>query len=162
MDGTGDGEVTGARRVPVPAVALGAAGLLPPLLAILARITATANDDFALGQFAMVVGLQYVSLILSFLGGMWWGIAAARLPATRIAPWLLVAVSPSLVAIALHILSNWFPGPSVVALGLAVAATLPVDRRLVRAGLAPRWWMKLRAPLSLGLAGETLVLAVLL
>jgi hypothetical protein len=151
-----------SRRVPAAAAALGGAGLLPPALAIAARLTAGGQGDVQLGDFAMLVGLQYVSLILSFLGGLWWGIAAARLPGNRVAPWLAVAVLPSLVALGLHILSNWFPGPSVVLLALALLATLPVDRRLVGDGLAPRWWMRLRVPLSCGLAVLTLGLAALL
>ena len=69
------------RRVPPAAAALGAAGLLPPLLAIAARLTAGITGDVQLQHFAMLVGLQYVGLILSFLGGLWWGIAVAKLPA---------------------------------------------------------------------------------
>ncbi|WP_419827723.1 DUF3429 domain-containing protein [Sphingomonas sp.] len=150
------------RRVPPAAAALGAAGLLPPLLAIAARLTAGITGDVQLQHFAMLVGLQYVGLILSFLGGLWWGIAVAKLPADRVSPWLALAVLPSLAALGVHVLSNWFPGPSVVLLALCVLATLLVDRRLAREGLAPRWWMRLRVPLSAGLAVLTLVLAALL
>lgn len=150
----------GARRVPMPAMVLGGAGLLPPLIAVFVRLSAGMGSD--LGRFAVVVGLAYVGLILSFLGGMWWGVAAARLRGAEIGPWLAVAVVPSLLAWALQTLSSWYPGPSVVALAVVLLATLLVDRRLAARGLAPGWWMRLRVPLSASLAAETLALAALL
>ncbi len=156
----GTGAAYGSRRVPVPALVLGAAGLLPPLLAIFVRLAAGGNVELA--HFAMLIGLGYVSLILSFLGGIWWGVAAARLPGERIGPLIAVSVLPSLAALALQILSNWFPGPSVVLLALALLATLLVDRRLAADALVPRWWLRLRVPLSCGLAAMTLGLAALL
>ena len=161
-NGTAGSEGTGygSRRVPVPALVLGGAGLLPPLLAIFVRLSA--GDGVPLARFAMLLGLQYVSLILSFLGGLWWGLAAARLPAERIGPMLGLAVVPTLIAFALQVGSGWYPHGATIALAVALLATLPVDRRLAAAGLAPRWWMRLRLPLSGGLAVLTLGLAALL
>jgi hypothetical protein len=46
-------------------------------------------------------------------------------------------------------------------LGISLIAALAVDWRLVRDGLAPRWWLGLRVPLSLGLGGLTLAIGVL-
>jgi hypothetical protein len=150
----------GTRRVPVPALVLGLAGLLPPLLAIFARLST--GGGVPLARFAMLLGLGYVSLILSFLGGLWWGLAASRLSAERIGPALALSVVPTLIAFALQILSGWYPHVAVVLLAVALLATLVVDRRLVIDGLAPRWWMRLRLPLSAGLAVLTLGLAALL
>ena len=43
----------------------------------------------------------------------------------------------------------------------AVLLTPLVDRRLAALGLAPHWWMRLRVPLSVGLALLTAIVAVL-
>lgn len=161
MSDTTTDEARGSRRVPMAVALLGGAGLLPPLLAIFARLSA-GQGNVEVGHFAMLVALVYVSLILSFIGGLWWGIAAVRLPPERMSGLIGLSVLPSLAAFFLFILSNWFPGPSVVALAFAIAATLLVDRRLAARRLVPRWWMRLRVPLSGGLAVLTLVLAVLL
>ncbi len=48
--------------------------------------------------------------------------------------------------------------PVLVALGAGLLIALGVDARL--APLAPRWWMKLRVPLSLLLGSATLALAL--
>lgn len=157
---TATGGGYGSRRVPMPAMVLGGAGLLPPLLAIFVRLSA--GSGVPLARFAMLLGLGYVSLILSFLGGLWWGLAAARLPAERIGAALALSVVPTLIAFALQIASGWYPHVAVVLLAVALLATLPVDRRLAADGLAPRWWMRLRLPLSAGLAVMTLGLAALL
>jgi hypothetical protein len=160
--GTGAGTPAGygSRRVPVPALVLGLAGLLPPLLAIFARLSA--GSGVPLARFAMLLGLGYVALILSFLGGLWWGLAASRLPAERIGRWLGLSVVPTLVAFLIQIVSGWYPHLATILLAVALVATLVVDRRLVIDGLAPRWWMRLRLPLSAGLAAMTLMLAALL
>ena len=53
----------------------------------------------------------------------------------------------------LKLATSWI----LVATGVAILMTLPVDRYLVRAGDAPRGWMRLRIPLSVGLGGLTIV-----
>ena len=45
--------------------------------------------------------------------------------------------------------------------GVALIAALLVDRALVRLGLAPPGWMRLRVPLSLGLGALTIVAGLL-
>ncbi len=54
---------------------------------------------------------------------------------------------------------------SVVSAAAVVAAgllgSLLVDMMLIRAGHAPVWWMKLRLPLSVGLAALTLLAGLL-
>ncbi len=110
---------------------------------------------------ARAVGALYAALILSFLGGMWWGIAAGAPAAERrrALGWLwIAAVVPSLVAFAC--LLPWALGyaslePVLVMLGAAIWLSLGVDIRITP--LAPRWWMMLRAPLSLALGLLTIV-----
>lgn len=138
---------------------LGAAGLIPQILVVLTLIA----DDPTTRYPALALGYAYAALILSFLGGLWWGIAA-RAPAT--APrWLWVAsVAPSLVALATAwpwMIGLSWPGPSLVALGIALIAALIVDFRLTALGLVPGNWLLLRVPLSIGLGLLTLAAGLL-
>lgn len=151
---------TSRTSAPDPVVTiLGFAGLLPQISALLALLVLGPRWHGA----AVIVAFAYAALILSFLGGMWWGIAAR---AEQRAPrWLwFAAVTPSLVAFAAAL--PWAfgaPAPrvSLFALGLAILGSLLVDRRLRAAGLAPGWWMRIRTPLSVGLGGLTLVIGIL-
>ncbi len=137
---------------------LGLAGLLPQIAALFVILERNAEWRFA----ALALAYAYAALILSFLGGLWWGLAAR---AERAPAWLwIAAVVPSLVALA----SFWpwamglpWPGPSLLWLGIALIASLGVDWQLVRAGLAPSWWLSLRMPLSIGLGGMTLAIGLL-
>jgi hypothetical protein len=139
--------------LPFAARALGLAGLIPQVLVVAALVTGGADVWFA----ALSLGYAYAALIFSFLGGLWWGLAA--MGGTRTPTWAWVAaVVPSLLALA----SAWpwatggtWPGPSLIFLGLAIAASLLVDLRLRAAGVTPGGWMALRVPLSLGLGGLT-------
>lgn len=141
------------------ALRLGLAGLLPQLAAAAAILLDT-NGEWHFGALAM--SYFYAAVILSFLGGLWWGLAAK---ADRVPDWVWVAaVAPSLIAFG----SAWpwavgdpWPGPSMVVLGLSLIGALGVDWRLVRDGLAPSWWMRLRVPLSLGLGAVTLAIGII-
>ena len=70
---------------------------------------------------ALSVGYGYAALIFSFLGGVWWGLAA--MGGARTPGWVWVAaVVPSLLALA----TAWpwatggtWPGPSLIVLGVA-------------------------------------------
>lgn len=137
---------------------LGLAGLLPQLAALAVLLSGDSAHHFQ----ALTLGYAYAALILSFLGGLWWGLAArAEAPPA----WLWVAaIIPSLIALASAI--PWsegrpWPGPSLVVLGIALIAALAVDWALARAKLAPPWWLSLRVPLSLGLGLSTLAIAAL-
>lgn len=138
--------------LPRPARLLGWSGLLPAAAALAAVLLAPPPVP----EFAFRAGALYAGLILSFLGGAWWGLATRAGP-ERAWPLYLVAVVPSLAALAL--LLGMTPVRLVV-LGLLVMATLPVDRALVGLGLAPAGWMQLRVPLSLALGLMTVALGV--
>ncbi|WP_237392513.1 DUF3429 domain-containing protein [Aurantiacibacter rhizosphaerae] len=112
---------------------------------------------------ALAIGWGYAALILSFLGGLRWGLAAAAPDRGRRAPnWLWVAsVAPSLLALVTFlpwVFGQDWPGPSLYILGAAIALSLLIDARLVT--VRPVWWMALRIPLSLGLGGATILLAL--
>lgn len=123
---------------------LGLAGLIPPLV-----LTAVAL--FELGIFApSAPGFvrSYAAIILSFLGGTWWAFA---LKEERPRAFLLVlAVLPSLAAWATMF---WFvPAQALFALAGLLLASLAIDALLVGWRMAPRWWLRLRLPMSLCLA----------
>lgn len=134
-------------RLPPIVAAFGFAGLIPPVLAAAALLLLPAG---AMQRFAWVALVFYGALIFSFLGGTWWAFSAARPSVGR----LTLAVGPSLLALViLLLLVSPLTRPYAAALlAVAVASSPLVDQALWAEGLAPRWWMRLRVPLSVGLA----------
>lgn len=140
------------------ALRLGLSGLLPQIAAAVILLDGKSEWHFT----ALAMSYFYAAVILSFLGGLWWGLAAK---ADRAPVWIWFAsVVPTLIAFA----SAWpwavgdpWPAPSMIVLGLSLIAALGVDWRLYRTGIAPGWWMGLRVPLSVGLGGITLAIGVL-
>ncbi|MGI4730228.1 MAG: DUF3429 domain-containing protein [Janthinobacterium lividum] len=138
-------------RVPAAVAVFGGAGLLPAIAAVAGLFVAPAGSP---QQFAWVILIFYGALIFSFLGGTWWAFAARGEGSPR-AEWLLAAVSPSLVSLVVLVMVL-APGTRPAAAVLLAAGILLsplVDGMLLSAGLAPAWWMRLRVPLSVGLAG---------
>lgn len=144
-------------RVGSAAFGLGFAGLVPQL----AAVVLTLGGGHVAG-FGRLIATGYGVLILSFLGGMWWGIAMRR--EQRQGGLVALAVLPSLVAAAIlawaGLSDEGAPGP-LLALGVAIMLTLLVDRQLVSTGEAPQGWMALRVPLSLGLGLLTIATGLL-
>ncbi len=143
---------------PTIARLLGFAGLLPHIAVVLILLERNSELRFS----ALSMGYAYAALILSFLGGIWWGFAAR---AERAPVWLWVAaVLPSLIALASFLpwaTGETWPGPSLVVIGVALIGSLGVDWQLHHTGLAPEWWLRLRLPLSLGLGTLSIAMAVL-
>ncbi len=138
---------------------LGYAGLLPQILALVAVAAGEPGGRFT----ALALSYAYAALILSFLGGLWWGLAAqARVPVPR---WVwFAAVAPSLIALVSAVpwaTGDAWPGPSMALLGLSLIGSLLVDYRLRAEGLCPSWWLRLRLPLSIGLGVLTLAIGYL-
>ncbi|GAA5048582.1 hypothetical protein GCM10023208_05900 [Erythrobacter westpacificensis] len=145
------------RTMPPAARFLGFAGLLPQLACLAAAWFGGPEWRWS----ALAIGWGYAALILSFLGGLWWGLAAGSPDEGRRAPaWLwLAAVVPSLLALATYlpwVLGARWPGPSLYVLGAAIILSVLVDMRLVT--IRPGWWLSLRVPLSLGLGVATILL----
>ena len=141
-------------KLPRVAFLLGLSGLLPQLVA--AAITLH-PPHAAFGQF---VAFLYAALIFSFVGGMWWGIAAVNTTAPR---WLYgVAVMPTLIAFAaglLWIVRTGSPSQSLVIVGLGLLFAPLVDWQLDRRQLLPKGWLTMRVILSAGLGALTLLAA---
>lgn len=142
---------------PVVPRTLGLLGLAPQIIAGYVLLENNAELHFA----ALCLAYAYATLILSFLGGLWWGLAA-RVPSPPGWIWY-AAVTPSLIAFAGAVpwaTAQPWPGPSLILIGGALIAALGIDWRLQRIGIAPDWWMSLRVPLSIGLGGMTLAIGL--
>nr|WP_277998603.1 DUF3429 domain-containing protein [Sphingomonas liriopis] len=129
---------------------LGYAGLFPQIAAVATCVFAPESDMGPMFAFG------YATLILSFLGGIWWGFAMRTANQGQIAS---IAVLPSLFGAGLILLSiaHVLPlGWALALMGSAVMLTLLIDRRLVEEHIAPAGWMSLRAPLSIGLGVLTI------
>lgn len=137
---------------------IGLAGLLPQAVAVILIVTGRGAFGFWAG---VLLALAYGAIILSFVGGVWWGFAMRRDAGQ--AALAAISVIPSLVALALVIAAaaTGLAHLALIALGVAIALTLLVDRYLVATGEAPAGWMRLRIPLSLGLGLITILAGVL-
>lgn len=131
--------------IPRAAMLLGLAGLLPfgwslgtVLSPALAEVTLAWVGPRFVGPY---VGLAYGTVILSFMAGVLWGFAVQA----RSGVYYALSVLPALWAFFLV-----GGGPVQAALWLAAgfAGLLGLDWLFWRAGLAPAWWMALRAGLT--------------
>ena len=144
-------------RVPASAAWLGGLGVIP-FVALAATLAFLDQDRQAIAVHALVA---YGASILSFLGGVHWGLGIAGrrgAPGTGLAGRLALSVVPSLVAW-VALLVTPFAGLMVLAGGIALM--LGVDLLTTRSGLAPAWYPRLRIPLSCAVA-TTLLAAGLL
>lgn len=145
---------TEPRWPPVP-FALGLGGLIPFWALAVAHVLPTSFGlDPALVAWALAI---YAATILSFLGGIRWGLTVAGGQRGGAAFDYAVSVIPQLWGWAAMILPD---RPRFLALALALLVLGPLDRRLVARGLAPAWFGRLRVILSVG-AGAALILAAL-
>lgn len=122
---------------------LGYLGLIPFISLAAVAIFAPAG----LRSLASEALLAYGATILSFLGGIYWGLAIAS-PSARSASLPLfvgVGVAPQLLGWA-ALLVPAQTGFVLTAAGLL--ALLFADRAAVKYGLAPGWFLHLRWPLS--------------
>lgn len=154
------------RSLSRPTQGLGYAGLLPALACLV--VVAVRDPDWS--AHAAFWGLSYAGIILSFLGGIWWGFAMRRERGQGALA--LLAVMPSLAAvfIVVGLITALDAGWrfercylwASVALAISLVATLAVDRQLEAAGEAPSGWTRFRATLSLGLGTLTLLIGVVI
>jgi hypothetical protein len=147
--------VTRKTDLPLIARILGYAGLLPQAAATL--LSAAGSPEYRFS--ALSLAFAYAALILSFLGALWWGLAAAYRGTAPSWVWP-VGVAPCLVALGTCLpwaMGGEWPAPSLFALALGIAVSPIVDWRLDRAGLCPPGWLRLRVRLSLGLAVLTAI-----
>ena len=131
-------------KVPASAAWLGGLGAVP-FIALSGALPLLDGAQRLVVSHAL---LAYGAVILSFLGGIHWGLAIRdHRGADMEQLWarLILSVAPSLAGwIALLVAGT----AGLLMLAIAVAAMLPVDLRATRRGDAPPWYPKLRIPLS--------------
>jgi hypothetical protein len=138
--------------MPLPALVLGLAGLLP-FLALSLQVAAGWPLSPRMTGPALYALKIYAAVILSFLGGVHWGLAMSRPPgAASQATWLSYCVSV-LPALCGWGVVAWLDAPAgnrvaLLALAAAFAALLACDLNAVAAGEAPRWYVRLRLVLT--------------
>lgn len=144
-------------RIPFPALALGAAGLLPFAYGLLLIFSSDgAWPTFGLFPSSPEGGLiileRFGAAILGFMGGCLWGFSSApsRVPTLAL---LTAASVPALIA-ALAIRPS--PALSCVWLAFGFVVVQAIDVVFHGRGITPDYWLNLRLPLT------ALVMAALL
>ena len=134
--------------VPRSALLLGLAGLLPFLWGVLtlyseaaSQLTVNTVGPRFTGPFVI---LSYGTIILSFMSGVLWGFAAR---AEDEAAGLGFALS-TLPALWAFFFVGGGPVSAAIYLIAGFLAVLGIDWLFWHNGLAPRWWMALRIPLT--------------
>ena len=131
--------------MPVAAAWLGSLGIIP--FAGLSLATPFVSD-FLKAKLVFAL-MAYGAIILSFLGGIHWGLAIGTDPQNHNTLWrrIILSVLPSLVAWAALLTPSSI---GFLVLAAAFVAMLLVDVRASRMHEAPAWYPKLRWPLSCG------------
>ena len=131
-----------SQSVPPAAAWLGGLGLIP----FIAGAISIAALDLAWASYAL---RSYAAIILSFMGGIHWGLAIADhgAEARRGPSWARLgwSVLPALIAWIAVLLP---PLQGYLVIALAFAILLVGDLLAVRKGLAPAWYPRLRVPLT--------------
>jgi hypothetical protein len=128
--------------IPIPARLLGLTGLLP----FWACAAVAAFGQGAWAAAGLHAQIAYGAVILTFLGGVHWGVAL-RMEATPSWARLGWSVTPSLLGWA-ALLMPPLPALALLAAGLAIA--LAVDLKTLGEPVAPRWYAALRRILTAG------------
>jgi hypothetical protein len=145
-------------RVPIPALVLGLAGLIPfaygAILIVAAEGALPTFGLFAGGRAGGVVILErFGAVILGFMGGCLWGFASARPEGPTLAL-LTATAAPAFIAF-VAVRDN--PALSCLWLAFGFVALQAIDVVFQRAGVAPAYWLTLRLPLTAGVIACLLV-----
>jgi hypothetical protein len=130
---------------------LGYGGLIPFI--VLALGAAFGPGDWRESLLPALVA--YGALILSFLGGITWGLALLARDSDR--PLYLVSMAPFFLAWLSLLLPTW---AGIWVLALAFLITLYNDLAVVRRDLAPAWFRTLRTVLTAGVVASLLLAAL--
>ena len=132
-----------AAAIPSPALWLGLGGLLPFLVSAAAMFV----SDSEVSSLALSSLGGYGAVILSFLGGVKWGVVVNDRAAVEHWHALLLSVVPSLVAWPALLLP---PAGMLAVLITGFALQYVADRASVAAGELPEWYGRLRLILTMG------------
>ena len=137
-------ELENSNCIPALALWLGVSGLVPFVVAAGLGFFGVPFSS-ATAVYALIT---YGAVILSFLGGVHWGVALTRGrtdgPDSQTV-WYLISVGPSLVAWLALLLA---PVPGLLTLALAFLAMIMVDVHAARVDQVPTWYPRLRVRLS--------------
>lgn len=126
---------------PLPALLLGAGGLLPFVGLALLGVLKTEWSVFLLSALA-----SYAAVILSFVGALHWGYAVHAQSDGRLA---LVQYSWSVLPALVGWLALQLPlGMALRVQALAFVVCYAIDHGLAAAEQVPRWFLRLRGALS--------------
>ncbi|KAH9553528.1 hypothetical protein CY35_08G015600 [Sphagnum magellanicum] len=143
--------VVNLKEVPVPALVLGFAGLIP-FVALVPPIVSMLPLPEALFAVHAEAQAAYAAVIVTFLGAVHWGLAMANYSAKDKANKITFttlryvwSVIPSLVAWPALLLP---PAPKFAVLIFSLGLILGVDVIFTRMKLVPSWFLYLRTPLT--------------
>lgn len=160
LGGTGHMVTWLFRGIPAPALALGLAGLIPfaglALLVVFGRDLGLDGLAIRIARHAL---MTYAAVILSFMGGVNWGLAIAAPSPSRLWRRLTLSVLPALVAWVCLVVPFEMV-QSLLGLAFALALLLTHDLRAVARGEAPDWYARLRLLLT-AIAALALVTAAI-
>ena len=129
-------------KIPTPALVLGVAGLAPFFAG---AVGLWLFDSAPRREATLQLLLTYCAVILAFMGAIHWGMVMIRSEYATRGP-MIRAVLPALLAWAALALP---PLASMAAFLIGFPAVLAMDLHAVNSGLAPRWYRRLRIPLTL-------------
>ncbi len=140
----------GLADVPLGAAILGFLGAVPFVVLSVALWTDGLLPRLPFNPFLALT--YYAAIILSFMGGVRWGLAMAAPDGPAFAQ-LLLSVTPALIAWAALVIMSMGLTLPYLATGLALLilsflALLWSDLKASRTGLAPAWYPALRIPLT--------------
>lgn len=121
------------------ALGLGWAGVLP---FVTSAVLVWAPSMFETAVHAI---LYYGAIILSFLGGVHWGIELKSEKTVPVVLGYFLSIVPSLVAFFALFLQTFF---ALLMLAIGFLGLLIYDRQRARQGYAPDWYAKLRLQLT--------------
>jgi hypothetical protein len=133
-------------NIPAPAFWLGWAGVLP-FAALSALIVSNTEQMAGLSAPDILRALvTYGIIILSFMGGVQWGLEMTRWDGKASEGiGFVMSVVPALIAFAASFVS---PLAALVTLAVGFLLLLAYDLRRIKAGLAPGWYASLRIQLT--------------
>ncbi|MBY0225943.1 MAG: DUF3429 domain-containing protein [Hyphomicrobium sp.] len=133
-------------QIPSPAFWLGWAGVLPfAALSALTHMDTSATTGIEQGDILRAL-IAYGMIILSFMGGVQWGLEMTRGDGkSSNALGFAASVVPALIAFGTFFVN---PLAALVILALGFVLLLTYDLRRVRAGIGPGWYAGLRFQLS--------------
>ena len=139
-------------RIPLSALIPGLLGLVPFWALALATVVDTGFDPV----LALVALIMYGTVILSFVGALWWGMAVHAPSGAQRNTMFIWSVVPALI--------GWFATLATTDIGLrmlmaGLALQWLLDNMLLRKspGLMPAWVFRLRTMLTSGALAALLV-----